>query len=124
MGNGFPPMERGELLPVKWKKWTEIVIKSANKLEGGRFHGPEKGIHGNGSSTFLGAMLALWMGATRVGVIGHDITKDHGLYSHLRHQERTWRLLTQLPGVGVYNLSPKSNMKSLPKITQEEFEAL
>jgi len=123
-GEGLPPVTDWEVLPVQWKKWSALTFKSANHYDRKPFKGFGKDIIANGSSTSIGILMAVWFGAKRIGIIGHDLTTNHGLYPHLPFQNRTLALMRKYSGVEIYNLSKHSKVTAIPKLTQKEFECL
>ena len=87
------------------------------------------------NSPFVGIMVAHWLGARNVGLIGVDFTPNHFFGETGTHNlanrilridaeyERA-RMAFENDGVGLYNLSDESRLTKLPKMSMTDFLAL
>jgi hypothetical protein len=85
------------------------------------------------NTPYMGVVLAAYMGASRIGLIGVDFTDNHfwikdgphRLTSELQAINVQYgKLCSHLwgKGIGFYNLSPDSRITSIPKMRLEDFE--
>lgn len=101
----------------------------------GKYRQPTLGkdsIDYSNNSPYMACILAYYMGASKVGVLGVDFTDNHffgetgrhpltGRLSEIQNEYR--KLLDAFvdKNVGLYNLSSKSLLTSLPRCTAENF---
>lgn len=90
-------------------------------------------LHYTRNSPYVALLLAMHMGAKRIGVIGVDFTDDHFFARSGRHPlvrelpqidieyKRLYASAQQL-GIEVYNLSAVSRLTAFPKLSLEELE--
>lgn len=87
------------------------------------------------TSPFVAVGVAYHLGATHIGIIGVDFTENHSfeksgehiLSSRVESIDKDFAMLRtslERQGIELYNLSPKSRLKSLKKISIKKFKEL
>lgn len=114
----------------RYEEWNVLIHREV-ELHKFRFGEDGQGEASDGerlgyskTSMFPAALLAEWMGARRIGLIGLDLIDHPNLTWRIpeidRHFENLWRGMRER-GVELVNLSSVSELSSVPKITIEEF---
>ena len=107
------------------------VVRFRLGTYGGTEPGTAEVLHYTQNSPYVAVCLAAWMGATRIGLIGVDLTDHHFFAQTGRHSlagrlreidEQYGRLAAALAknGIELVNLSPVSRLTSLPRRTADE----
>jgi hypothetical protein len=108
-----------------------LIPVMPGRVGGTEFSNPDVLPYGYGSS--YGALcLAIHMGASRIGLIGVDITDDHffgatgkhPMVPHLPRIDQQFKDLSeacQERGIEVFNLSPTSRLTAFPRMSLAEF---
>jgi hypothetical protein len=118
-----------------WRKANLVMFDLGSRKIHNLDH-PEKVDHFM-NSPYVATGIAYKMGAKNIGIIGVDFTKDH-FYSkdghhpltrmkRVKHVDSAYGVLCdelKKRNVNLYNLSNYTALKSLPKITIDEFKKL
>jgi len=75
-------------------------------------------------SGFAAMAIACWLGATKVGLIGMDMTEGHPLHRRIdiHNRELGWfRDVAEAHGIQIFNLSRESNLTAVPFAKLKEF---
>jgi hypothetical protein len=123
--------------PHVFTQFKNLEIKEENKvvLKIGRYRGIDIGgetVDHTSNSTYVSCIIAAYMGAKKIGLIGVDFTPnhffaqtgEHGLSKRIDETNSEYKLLRQAmneKGIELVNLSEISKITTLPKEILYEF---